>query len=649
MLVLAIFIFGAASVCASDVNDTMIAGEDDVAIELSPADTDDVISAGENEEITSEGNAGTFSELQSNISATASGSTLLLTKDYQCEKDFDSNGIIINQSITVDGNGYTLDAQGISRIFNVTADNVILKNINFINGNTTMKGGAVFFEKSGTLSDCNFINNTATSDGGAVYFNSSSTVENCNFVNNTATGYGGAVYRYMSGNITNCNFTNNTATYSGGAIYSADQVTILNCNFNGNEANSGSALDLWQKEPAKISIISHSTFLNNKANVKYEVFESKMNGSNLEITFMGYDNLLNAIYSSDEKVNFTNVTYWGANGISNTDSFTPAISTGEVGQNITVKGVVNGNVIDTVMVTDADGKIVLEDVADYCLTLCHDEDSYYGEAEKTISSMTLNVNVTSQTTTNRTVNITAKSNIFNEVMPGSLLFILPDGNKINATYAANGTWWAEYTFEDCDVYQVNASYVGLDNVTVNNATITVEKINASISVDDKIDTEVGKIVEINATLTPADAGNLTYVSSNESVIKLSGNLIVSVGEGTANVTVSFAGDDRYAASNKTVTVTVSLRNASVSVENATLNLKAGDTFDLNATANSDLLDVQYVSSDESVVRVTDEGIVTAVGAGTAAISLTVGDGIMYHFNTTNVTVNVKKSNTVIIS
>lgn len=80
-----------------------------------------------------------------------------------------------------------------------------------------------------------------------------------------------------------------------------------------------------------------------------------------------------------------------------------------------------------------------------------------------------------------------------------------------------------------------------------------------------------------------------------------------------------------------------------------MNLKAGDTFDLNATANPDLLDVQYVSSDESVVRVTDEGIVTAVGAGTATISLTVGDGIMYHFNTTNVTVNVKKSNTVILA
>ncbi|MBQ7927391.1 MAG: Ig-like domain-containing protein [Methanobrevibacter sp.] len=583
----------------------------------------------------------------------------------------------------------------------ITAGEGVIKDVSF-KDNHAENGGAVYFKENGTVENCNFIANYAIEDGGAIYYDENSTGEvigcnftknkgisedssggaicfyndsivtdcnfadnsadeggavnmdfgcltNCNFVNNTATGYGGAVYRYMRGNITNCNFTNNTATYSGGAIYSADQVTILNCNFNGNEANSGSALDLWQKEPAKISIISHSTFLNNKANVKYEAFESKMNGSNLEITFMGYDNLLNAIYSSYDKVNFTNVTYWGADGIANTDSFTPAVSTGEAGQNITVKGVVNGNVIDTVMVTDADGKIVLEDVADYWITVRHDEDSYYSEAEKTISNMTLNVNVTSQTTTNMTVNITAKSNIFNEVMPGSLLFILPDGNKINATYTANGTWWAEYTFEDCDVYSVNASYVGLDNVTVNNATITVEKINTSISVDDKIDMEVGKIVEINATLTPADAGNLTYVSSNESVIKLSGNLIVSVGKGTANVTVSFAGNDMYAASNKTVTVTVSLRDVSVSVENATLNLKTGDTFDLNATADPDLLDVQYVSSNESVVRVTDEGIVTAVGAGTATISLTVGDGIMYAFNTTNVTVNVKRANTTILA
>ena len=67
MLVLVIFIFGVSSVCASDVNDRVIACEDGLAIELSQADSDEGISAVENEEIISEGNAGTFSELQSNI------------------------------------------------------------------------------------------------------------------------------------------------------------------------------------------------------------------------------------------------------------------------------------------------------------------------------------------------------------------------------------------------------------------------------------------------------------------------------------------------------------------------------------------------------------------------------------------------------
>ena len=51
MMVLAIFIFGAASVCASDVNDTVIASDDDSTGELSQADTDDIISSDEDEKL----------------------------------------------------------------------------------------------------------------------------------------------------------------------------------------------------------------------------------------------------------------------------------------------------------------------------------------------------------------------------------------------------------------------------------------------------------------------------------------------------------------------------------------------------------------------------------------------------------------------
>jgi hypothetical protein len=61
----------------------------------------------------------------------------------------------------------------------------------------------------------------------------------------------------------------------------------------------------------------------------------------------------------------------------------------EEGQNIIVKGFVNGKSIDAVYVTDEDGKIVLEDVRDYSITVRHDADSYYTEAETVISGTTI--------------------------------------------------------------------------------------------------------------------------------------------------------------------------------------------------------------------------------------------------------------------
>ena len=213
LLVLAIFIFGVASVCASDVNDTAIAREDDSIVELSQADADEIMLTDENELISqtdngliSEGKSGTFAELQANITQATEGSTLTLNKNYECEDDFDSEGILINKSITIDGQGNKIDAQGKSRIFKITAENVILKNIIFTNGKTTERGGAVFFSGTGEVTNCNFTDNTATYDGGAVYFYGGGNVSNCNFTGNNATYYGGAI-NMGSGTVSNCNFT----------------------------------------------------------------------------------------------------------------------------------------------------------------------------------------------------------------------------------------------------------------------------------------------------------------------------------------------------------------------------------------------------------------------------------------------------------
>ena len=147
-------------------------------------------------------------------------------------------------------------------------------------------------------------------------------------------------------------------------------------------------------------------------------------------------------------------------------------------------------------------------------------------------------------------------------------------------------------------------------------------------------------------MTPDGAGNVTFTSSNDTIVDVGnqGNVIAQ-GKGQAIITVSFAGDNNYAAAeNRTITVTVSLDNASVTVVNDTLDLKIGETYAINATKHPDtiMLDITYTSSNNAVATVDGKGIITTVGEGTAIITVEVGDDEIYAKNSTNVTVTVSK-------
>ena len=294
-------------------------------------------------------------------------------------------------------------------------------NCNFTN-NSARYGGAIRFGSTGNVTNCNFTGNTATSAGGAVYFNNQGNVTNCNFTGNTATRKGGAVYFVGNGNVTNCNFTGNTATGDGGAIC-MDSGTVRNCNFTGNTATTGSAIYFYSTSAQKS--VSNSTFLNNRANAKD--LQVTKNENNITITFTGNNNILNAIYSrNDAEVSFSNVTYWGASGIVNTDTYKPSISNNAAGQSITISIVINDKIDSNAdYVTDENGTFVLNrNVGDnYFIGVCHDTDSYYTEILNSTSKNTkFSVSVNNQTTNNRKVNITAKSNIPNEVLKGKFLF-----------------------------------------------------------------------------------------------------------------------------------------------------------------------------------------------------------------------------------
>ena len=332
-------------------------------------------------------------------------------------------------------------------------------------GNSAEFGGAVSSDRTVNVADCNFTANRASVEGGAFY-TGSCIIENSNFTNNIAS--------------------NGAASGDGGAVYINGNATVINCNFIGNEAVVGSAIYFWNLHESKhVRSISHSTFLNNKANMNsIAPFTLTVNGTNIEIAFEGNNNLFNAILSRLKgDINVTNVTYWGANGIENTGDSTivPVMLYAEAGQNVTVTGVVNGTEINVTNVTDSEGKIVLENVfGEYRITAIHNEDSYYTSAKMLLTNKQLSLNVTDITTTSKTVNITAESEILNEVMPGEMIFMV-DGEFIYADYAGNGTWWAMHTFDDFGTYKVSASFSGPYNVSIRNGTITVNKIKTEIT------------------------------------------------------------------------------------------------------------------------------------------------------------------------
>ena len=65
-------------------------------------------------------------------SGVSSGTTRPIPLPYRLTNTSQKH-IVIEKSITIDGNNHTIDAPDVSRVFWVKADNVVIKNINFVN------------------------------------------------------------------------------------------------------------------------------------------------------------------------------------------------------------------------------------------------------------------------------------------------------------------------------------------------------------------------------------------------------------------------------------------------------------------------------------------------------------------------------------
>ena len=115
---------------------------------------------------------------------------IVLEKDIIFDEEDDSrfsDGIDIHSSITIDGNGHTIDARHKSKIFNITGGIVTLKNMTLKNAYSNGEGGAIFVNNTDLIiEDITFKNNEAKS-GGAIYnLWSNVNIVNADFISNSS-------------------------------------------------------------------------------------------------------------------------------------------------------------------------------------------------------------------------------------------------------------------------------------------------------------------------------------------------------------------------------------------------------------------------------------------------------------------------------
>ena len=203
-----------------------------------------------------------FDELGKIIYGAKDGDTITLNNSYL---NTNTSTIYIGKSITLDGNGFTIDGNGKTRIFTVAGNNVVLKNLKFVNGAFGVGGAISWSGNQGTIENCIFDKNTASSSsGGALFWGASNgKIINSNFTNNIAQTSGGVVSIegdnfLIEGNI----FSDNTGKLGGAIRAVGNSHRFINNEFTSNIATtSGGAIRVEGND----TIITGNTFDRNSA------------------------------------------------------------------------------------------------------------------------------------------------------------------------------------------------------------------------------------------------------------------------------------------------------------------------------------------------------------------------------------------------
>lgn len=202
------------------------------------------------------------------------------------------------------------------------------------------------------------------------------------------------------------------------------------------------------------------------------------------------------------------------------------------------------------------------------------------------------------------------------------------------TVPANTSGEFTVNITECDLAK-DFSTVYVMNHGSASATLTIASAPVAVSSitlnENTLALTVGGSETLTATVLPDDATNknVTWESSDSRVATVDENgKVTAVKQGTATITVKSVSNDTVT---DTCEVTVTdqtypVTGVTLTPDKATLNV--GETQELTAViapSNATNKNVTWVSSDISVATV-ENGVVTAVGKGTATITVTTEDG-----------------------
>ena len=620
ILILSIFIlFSIASVSAGEVDDKVMMSDENAEIEstsiekdLKTTDDNQVLSKTNDDEIQSvKDNEITGADVDPNTNATfddlkkeigEGGNITLKHKFYNYngtgqELEFINLGV---PNSVIDGNGAVIDMNGSdTQVFHIESNNITVKNLTIKNACRDTTGLAFYVNgNDAKFLDCNFIDNNGHKKG-VIYFE-----ENIN------------------GAVTNCTFINNIAdTYSwGGAIFNTNgNVAVTNCYFNGNYAQEGS--DIYSES--------------NPVTADTCIFTDTGTTYNVQIVppALNVDDFV-ALNNSGEKLTLDLKTNSGM-----------SVDNGNISISVYDK---NDSLIGEYSCLSSEGWVVNLPVGSY-YAIFNTEYAGFEAINRTITvipNTEYYINVTPVITSNKIVNLTAKSNIPTDIIGGKLVFILPNGDELNGTYDSKDTWWTMHTFDDYKTYEINATYTNFKMATVNSATITVEKANSTIYLDDIVlDYPESKLVAV-----PTEGATSITAKIDGKPVSVVDNFTIQISDLDAcnyTLAVTTIPDETHLSVTKTVTITVNKASVKIVASDLELNLDDKSKVAYALEPEEATGRIYFESDNPEVANVASDGNITALSAGTANITITFDGNKNYEKSNKTIKITVNKINSTI--